>query len=95
MTPTLKKVDGQSRFACLAEALDAAASGETGYSFYDARGELEHVLSYRVLRQDAVRLAKKLDDQDAMASRALALRNLYPESAEFQAYERAVQSGEL
>jgi type IV pilus assembly protein PilF len=42
-----------------------------------------------------VRLAKKLDDQDAMASRALALRNLYPESAEFQAYERAVQSGEL
>ena len=64
MTPTLKKVDGQSRFACLAEALDAAASGETGYSFYDARGELEHVLSYRVLRQDAVRLAKKLKSLD-------------------------------
>jgi type IV pilus assembly protein PilF len=42
-----------------------------------------------------VRLAKRLDDEDALASRALALRNLYPESAEFQAYERAVQSGEL
>jgi type IV pilus assembly protein PilF len=42
-----------------------------------------------------VRLAKKLDDEDALASRALALRNLYPDSAEFQAYEKAVQSGEL
>jgi type IV pilus assembly protein PilF len=42
-----------------------------------------------------VRLAKKLDEEDAMASRALALRNLYPESAEFQAYEKAVQSGEI
>jgi type IV pilus assembly protein PilF len=40
-----------------------------------------------------VRLADKLDDGDALASRALALRNLYPDSAEYQAYERAVQSG--
>lgn len=42
-----------------------------------------------------VRLAQKLDDEDALASRALALRNLYPDSAEYQAYEKAVQSGEL
>jgi type IV pilus assembly protein PilF len=42
-----------------------------------------------------VRVASKLDDEDALASRALALRNLYPESAEYQAYERAVQRGEL
>ena len=43
----------------------------------------------------SIRLANKLDDENALASGALALRNLYPESAEFQAYERAVQSGEL
>ena len=42
-----------------------------------------------------VRLAQKLDDEDALASRALALRNLYPDSAEFQAYDKAVQRGEL
>jgi type IV pilus assembly protein PilF len=42
-----------------------------------------------------VRLADQLDDENALASRALALRNLYPESAEYQAYERAIQRGEL
>ena len=42
-----------------------------------------------------VRLADKLENPDAGASYALALRNLYPDSPEYQAYERAVQSGEL
>jgi len=64
---------------------------------------LRYLENYRMLvrRQSArvlwlgVRLAKKLDDENAMASRALALRNLYPDSAEFQAYERALQRGEL
>ena len=42
-----------------------------------------------------VRLSEQLKNADAGASYALALRNLYPNSAEFQAYERAVQSGEL
>jgi type IV pilus assembly protein PilF len=42
-----------------------------------------------------VRLANKLGNENAKASRALALRNLYPQSAEYQAYERALQSGEL
>jgi type IV pilus assembly protein PilF len=42
-----------------------------------------------------VRLAEKLENPDAGASYALALRNLYPDSPEYQAYERAVQSGEL
>ncbi|MEP5763107.1 MAG: type IV pilus biogenesis/stability protein PilW [Halieaceae bacterium] len=41
-----------------------------------------------------VRLSHKLGEQDAEASYGLALRNLYPKSPEFQAYERAVQSGD-
>jgi type IV pilus assembly protein PilF len=43
----------------------------------------------------AVRLAHEINDENGQASAALALRNLYPQSAEFQAYEQAVQSGEL
>jgi type IV pilus assembly protein PilF len=42
-----------------------------------------------------VRLADNLNSADAKASYGLALRNLYPNSAEFQAYERALQRGEL
>jgi type IV pilus assembly protein PilF len=42
-----------------------------------------------------VRLAHELENSNAQASYALALRNLYPKSAEYQAYERALQSGEL
>lgn len=42
-----------------------------------------------------IRLADKLENDNARASMALALRNMYPQSAEFQAYERAVQSGGL
>ena len=73
MTPTPRKVDGKPRFACLAEALDAAADGQTGYSFYDAKGELEHVLSYRSLRQEAVRLAGKLKSLDLPRGARLAI----------------------
>ena len=42
-----------------------------------------------------IRLANELGDENAQASRSLALRNMYPESGEYQAYERAVQRGEL
>ena len=42
-----------------------------------------------------IRLSRELQDGDAEASYALALRNLYPESQEFQAYQLAVQNGEL
>ena len=42
-----------------------------------------------------VRLAHVTGNADVLASRALALRNLYPASAEFHAYERAVQNGEF
>lgn len=42
-----------------------------------------------------IRLSRKLENPDAEASYALALRNLYPRSPEFQAYQLAVQNGEL
>ncbi len=47
-------------FNNLVEALDYAAQGETGYNFYDGRGELYAVLSYRDLREQAKVLARRL-----------------------------------
>ncbi len=42
-----------------------------------------------------IRVARELEDRDAEASYTLALRNLYPESVEYRAYQQAVQNGEL
>ena len=39
-----------------------------------------------------VRLARETGDRDAEGSYALALSNMYPDSAEFQAYQRTQQS---
>ena len=47
-------------FDTLVEALEYAAEGETGYNFYDGRGELSSVLSYKDLRLQAKCLATKL-----------------------------------
>lgn len=47
-------------FSCLAEALDYAAAGDTGCNFYDGRGKLCAVLTYRALREDAQRFARVL-----------------------------------
>jgi len=49
-----------SGFANLADALDYAAMGDTGYNFYDHRGQLSAVLSYRDLRSEAHALAGRL-----------------------------------
>ena len=49
-----------SGFDNLVAALDYAARGETGINYYDGRGELEHVLTYRELRDQARSLARKL-----------------------------------
>ncbi|MEZ5558663.1 MAG: fatty acyl-AMP ligase [Pseudomonadales bacterium] len=49
-----------SGFRSLVEALEYAATGETGINFYDGRGELESVLTYRTLKDEAQLLAKKL-----------------------------------
>lgn len=47
-------------FETLTDALDYAATGTTGYNFYDARGVLKHVLTYSDLRQSALTTAKRL-----------------------------------
>lgn len=47
-------------FATLAEALDYAATGDSGFNFYDGRGALTAWLSYRDLRARALELAKRL-----------------------------------
>ena len=47
-------------FDTLTEALEFAASGTTGYNFYDAKGNLRSVLSYRVLREKARASARRL-----------------------------------
>ncbi len=49
-----------SGFRNLVDALEYAAEGETGINFYDGRGSLEHVLTYRGLRDEAKRLARRL-----------------------------------
>jgi len=60
-TPINKELPVKSKgFANLTEALDYAASGITGFNFYDHRGELESVLSYRDLRTEAMSLARRL-----------------------------------
>ncbi len=47
-------------FRTLPEALDYAAQGDTGFNFYSARGELEHVLPYSLLRSRALAAGEKL-----------------------------------
>jgi len=51
------KTDG---FTSLVDALDYAAQGDSGFNFYDHRGELEYVLTYRELRDQARDLASRL-----------------------------------
>jgi fatty-acyl-CoA synthase len=47
-------------FVNLADALDYAARGDTGFNFYDHRGQLDAVISYRDLRDEARALARRL-----------------------------------
>ena len=51
------KPDG---FTSLVDALDYAARGESGFNFYNQHGELESVLSYSELRDQARVLAARL-----------------------------------
>ncbi len=47
-------------FSTLAEALDYAAQGETGFNFYTGTGKLHSVLPYADLREQAQTLARRL-----------------------------------
>ena len=60
-TPTVHNLPlRRADFANLAEALDYAALGETGANFYKKDGELETVLPYSQLREQAAALAQRL-----------------------------------
>ena len=50
----------KANFACLAEALDYAAKGDTGYNFYNSSGKLKTVMPYRALRKEARETARRL-----------------------------------
>lgn len=60
-TPTLNSQPFRAGdFANLAEALDYAATGETGANFYTGRGELYAVVGYAKLREEAISVARRL-----------------------------------
>ena len=60
-TPTSNNLPLQfENFSTLAEALDYAAQGQTGYNFYSDRGKLYAVLPSKKLREEARTLARKL-----------------------------------
>ena len=61
MTPTDNSIAlRQGDFGSLAEALDYAASGDTGYNFYDSRGRHNISLTYAELRTEARVLAQRM-----------------------------------
>ena len=60
-------------FDTLAEALDYAAKGETGCNFYDGSGSLQTKISYKELRIEAIKLAKKLIGLDLKRGARIAL----------------------
>ena len=60
-TPTASGIELRSAdFATLAEALDYAAQGESGFNYYDGRGKLVATLSYREIRSLALEMARHL-----------------------------------
>jgi fatty-acyl-CoA synthase len=60
-TPTESQIPLRTTdFSNLAEALDYAAQGVSGFNFYSGRGELRAVLTYAELRKSARSLAKRL-----------------------------------
>jgi len=60
-TPTVNSLPlRRADFASLADALDYAAQGDTGANFYAGSGKLATVLPYRLLRAEALVLARRL-----------------------------------
>ena len=60
-TPTMHHLTLRlADFENLAEALDYAAKGETGANFYKKNGQLDAVLPYAQLRDEAQTLARRL-----------------------------------
>ena len=84
-TPTLNNIPFQfENFSTLAEALDYAAQGQTGYNFYSGKGNLSAVLPYKKLREEARTLARKLISLGvSRGSRVALVANTHPEFVRF------------
>jgi fatty-acyl-CoA synthase len=84
-TPTSNNIPLQSEnFSTLAEALDYAAQGQTGYNFYSGRGKLSAVLPYKKLREEARTLARKLISLGvSRGSRVALVAETHPEFVRF------------
>ncbi|MEN8728840.1 MAG: fatty acyl-AMP ligase [Desulfuromonadales bacterium] len=60
-TPTESRIPLRTAdFSNLSDALDYAATGQSGFNFYSGRGELRTVLTYAELQREARILAKRL-----------------------------------
>ena len=71
-------------FSTLAEALDYAAQGDTGFNFYSGQGKLYATLSYARLRDDALTLAKKLLSLDLpRGTRVAIVADTHPDFVRF------------
>ncbi|MCA8887807.1 MAG: AMP-binding protein, partial [Parvularculaceae bacterium] len=66
-------------FETLTDALDYAAGGETGYNFYNLRGELTQSLTYAKLRERAVDLAARLAGRFDRGARLALIAETSPE----------------
>ncbi|MEA3548730.1 MAG: fatty acyl-AMP ligase [Thermodesulfobacteriota bacterium] len=83
-TPTVHNLPPRSDFSSLAEALDYAAQGQTGYNFYSGRGKLYAALSFKKLRDEAQTLARKLISFGvSRGSRVALVANTHPEFVRF------------
>jgi len=68
-----------SGFATIIEALDYAARGETGYSFFNLKGEVYAALPYSEVRERAVALARKLAGRFERGARVALVAETSPE----------------
>jgi fatty-acyl-CoA synthase len=84
-TPTENKLPLRyGDFSTLAEALDYAARGETGANFYNGKGQLEAVLPYAMLREEAVDIARQLMGLELdRGSRVALVAETYPDFLRF------------
>jgi fatty-acyl-CoA synthase len=84
-TPTENKLPLRyGDFSTLAEALDYAARGETGANFYNGKGQLEAVLPYALLREEALDIARQLTGLDLeRGSRVALVAETYPDFLRF------------
>ena len=77
LRPTPTDATGVKRrladFPTLCQALDYAATGDTGFNFYSARAGLDSVLTYRALREQAVSYALRLSAAGVKPGERIAL----------------------